>query len=49
MDNARIYQPMNVNFGLFSPLHDRYRGYTDCAKADFRAWLRVRAHARRSA
>ena len=40
---------MNVNFGLFPPLDearggrrgrkDRYRGYTDRAKADFTDWL----------
>jgi methylenetetrahydrofolate--tRNA-(uracil-5-)-methyltransferase len=45
----RTFQPMNVNFGLFPPLDDarggrrgrkdRYRGYTDRAKADFAAWL----------
>jgi methylenetetrahydrofolate--tRNA-(uracil-5-)-methyltransferase len=47
--DSRTFQPMNVNFGLFPPLEDarggrrgrrdRYRGYTDRAKADFRAWL----------
>ena len=46
---AKTFQPMNVNFGLFPPLPDarggrrgrkeRYRGYTDRAKADFTAWL----------
>ena len=46
---ASSFQPMNVNFGLFPPLpearggrrgrRDRYRGYTDRAKADFAAWL----------
>jgi methylenetetrahydrofolate--tRNA-(uracil-5-)-methyltransferase len=46
---AGTFQPMNVNFGLFPPLDDarggrrgrkdRYRGYTDRAKADFRVWL----------
>ena len=46
---AGTFQPMNVNFGLFPPLDDarggrrgrkdRYRGYTDRAKADFAAWL----------
>jgi methylenetetrahydrofolate--tRNA-(uracil-5-)-methyltransferase len=40
---------MNVNFGLFPPLEDvrggrkgrreRYKGYTDRAKADFGAWV----------
>jgi methylenetetrahydrofolate--tRNA-(uracil-5-)-methyltransferase len=47
--DARTFQPMNVNFGLFPPLDaarggrrgrkERYRGYTDRAKADFAAWL----------
>ena len=47
--DAQTFQPMNVNFGLFPPLGDarggrrgrreRYRGYTDRAKADFAAWL----------
>ncbi|MFO1209684.1 MAG: methylenetetrahydrofolate--tRNA-(uracil(54)-C(5))-methyltransferase (FADH(2)-oxidizing) TrmFO [Amaricoccus sp.] len=47
--DARTFQPMNVNFGLFPPLddarggrrgrRDRYKGYTDRAKADFAAWL----------
>ena len=46
---AKTFQPMNVNFGLFPPLlearggrrrrTDRYRGYTDRAKADWQAWL----------
>jgi methylenetetrahydrofolate--tRNA-(uracil-5-)-methyltransferase len=45
---ARTFQPMNVNFGLFPPIDarggrrgrkDRYRAYTDRAKADFTAWL----------
>ncbi len=41
---ADHYQPMNVNFGLFPPLHDvkkkqRKEAYTDRAKADFGAWL----------
>ena len=45
----QTFQPMNVNFGLFPPLddarggrrgrRDRYKGYTDRAKADFAAWL----------
>ena len=49
--NAATFQPMNVNFGLFPPLDDarggrrgrreRYKGYTDRAKADFAAWLAV--------
>jgi len=41
---AETFQPMNVNFGLFPPLHDvgkkvRKEAYTDRAKADFGAWL----------
>jgi len=41
---AASYQPMNVNFGLFPPLHDvkkkaRKEAYTERAKADFGAWL----------
>ena len=47
--DAKTFQPMNVNFGLFPPLPearsgrrgrtDRYKGYTDRAKADWLAWL----------
>ncbi len=42
--DAQSYQPMNVNFGLFPPLHDvkkkaRKEAYTERAKADFGAWL----------
>jgi methylenetetrahydrofolate--tRNA-(uracil-5-)-methyltransferase len=41
---AASYQPMNVNFGLFPPLHDtkkklRKEAYTGRAKADFGDWL----------
>ena len=45
---AKTFQPMNVNFGLFPPIDakggrkgrkDRYRAYTDRAKASFSAWL----------
>ncbi|MDO5614318.1 MAG: methylenetetrahydrofolate--tRNA-(uracil(54)-C(5))-methyltransferase (FADH(2)-oxidizing) TrmFO [Paracoccus sp. (in: a-proteobacteria)] len=46
---ARSFQPMNVNFGLFPPLDDarggrrgrkdRYPAYTTRAKQDFSAWL----------
>ncbi len=41
---AESYQPMNVNFGLFPPLHDvkkkqRKEAYTSRAKADLGAWL----------
>jgi methylenetetrahydrofolate--tRNA-(uracil-5-)-methyltransferase len=46
--DARTFQPMNVNFGLFPPVdakggrrgrRDRYRAYTDRAKDDWLAWL----------
>ncbi|SIO19110.1 methylenetetrahydrofolate--tRNA-(uracil-5-)-methyltransferase [Rhodovulum sp. ES.010] len=47
---AKTFQPMNVNFGLFPPVEglkvgrrgrrDRYRAYTDRAKTDWAAWLR---------
>ena len=42
---AKTFQPMNVNFGLFPPVdakggrrgrRDRYKAYTDRAKADWR-------------
>ena len=45
---AKTFQPMNVNFGLFPPVDakggrrgrkDRYRAYTDRAKADWAAWI----------
>ena len=41
---AETYQPMNVNFGLFPPLHDvkkkqRKEAYTSRAKSDFGAWM----------
>jgi methylenetetrahydrofolate--tRNA-(uracil-5-)-methyltransferase len=45
---AKTFQPMNVNFGLFPPIDakggrrgrkDRYKAYTDRAKAAFRQWL----------
>ena len=46
---ARTFQPMNVNFGLFRPVEglkggrrgrrDRYKAYTDRAKAAWSAWL----------
>ncbi|MXP28514.1 methylenetetrahydrofolate--tRNA-(uracil(54)-C(5))-methyltransferase (FADH(2)-oxidizing) TrmFO [Porphyrobacter algicida] len=43
---AETFQPMNVNFGLFPPLHDvkkkaRKEAYTDRAKADFGSWLQA--------
>ena len=42
--DAEGYQPMNVNFGLFPPLHDvkkksRKEAYTERAKGDFGEWL----------
>ena len=46
---AKTFQPMNVNFGLFPPLEgvrggrrgrkDRYKGYTDRAKELWAEWL----------
>ncbi len=46
---AKSFQPMNVNFGLFPPVEglkrgrrgrrDRYQAYTDRAKADWQGWL----------
>jgi methylenetetrahydrofolate--tRNA-(uracil-5-)-methyltransferase len=52
---AKTFQPMNVNFGLFPPLDgvragrrgrkDRYKGYTDRAKEDWLAWLALQAPA----
>ena len=46
---AKTFQPMNVNFGLFHPVDglkggrkgrkDRYKAYTDRAKACFSEWL----------
>ncbi len=47
--DARTFQPMNVNFGLFPPVEglkagrrgrrDRYKAYTDRAKDDWQGWL----------
>ncbi|WP_273688385.1 methylenetetrahydrofolate--tRNA-(uracil(54)-C(5))-methyltransferase (FADH(2)-oxidizing) TrmFO [Ketogulonicigenium vulgare] len=46
--DAKSFQPMNVNFGLFPPIDakggrrgraTRYKAYTDRAKADWLAWL----------
>ncbi|WP_395543533.1 methylenetetrahydrofolate--tRNA-(uracil(54)-C(5))-methyltransferase (FADH(2)-oxidizing) TrmFO [Neotabrizicola sp. sgz301269] len=46
--DAKTFQPMNVNFGLFPPIDakggrkgrkDRYKAYTDRAKMAFAAWL----------
>lgn len=45
---AKTFQPMNVNFGLFPPVdakggrrarRDRYKAYTDRAKQDWSQWL----------
>ncbi len=46
---ARTFQPMNVNFGLFRPIEglkggrrgrrDRYKAYTDRAKDAWKSWL----------
>ncbi|MFV2038391.1 MAG: methylenetetrahydrofolate--tRNA-(uracil(54)-C(5))-methyltransferase (FADH(2)-oxidizing) TrmFO, partial [Paracoccaceae bacterium] len=46
---ARTFQPMNVNFGLFMPVEglrsgrrgrpERYKAYTDRAKAAWQGWL----------
>jgi len=49
---AKTFQPMNVNFGLFPPIDakggrrgrkDRYKAYTDRAKAAWADWLRQAA------
>lgn len=46
--DAKTFQPMNVNFGLFPPIDakggrrgrkDRYKAYTDRAKGAFQQWL----------
>jgi methylenetetrahydrofolate--tRNA-(uracil-5-)-methyltransferase len=42
--DVETFQPMNVNFGLFPPLHEvgkkaRKEAYTERAKADFGSWL----------
>jgi methylenetetrahydrofolate--tRNA-(uracil-5-)-methyltransferase len=46
--DARTFQPMNVNFGLFPPIEakggrrgrrERYKAYTDRAKTDWQGWL----------
>lgn len=47
--DAKTFQPMNVNFGLFRPVEgfkggrrgrtDRYKAYTDRAKAAWTGWL----------
>ncbi|MEO0921526.1 MAG: FAD-dependent oxidoreductase, partial [Pseudomonadota bacterium] len=48
--NAKTFQPMNVNFGLFRPVdglksgrrgrRDRYKAYTDRAKSAWSDWLK---------
>ena len=46
--DAKTFQPMNVNFGLFPPIdarggrrgrRERYKAYTDRAKEDWLEWL----------
>ena len=51
--DAKTFQPMNVNFGLFPPVDgvkggrrgrkDRYKAYTDRAKSDWEGWVRQMA------
>ena len=51
--DAKTFQPMNVNFGLFPPVDglkggrrgrkDRYKAYTDRAKTDWQSWLATSA------
>jgi methylenetetrahydrofolate--tRNA-(uracil-5-)-methyltransferase len=51
--DAKTFQPMNVNFGLFPPVEglkagrrgrkDRYKAYTDRAKALWQSWLDAQA------
>ena len=50
--DAKTFQPMNVNFGLFPPIEakggrkgrkDRYKAYTDRAKDAFIGWLTLQA------
>ena len=53
--DARSFQPMNINFGLFPPLEgvrgdrrgrkERYRAYAERAKAAWRTWLEEDASA----
>lgn len=50
---AKTFQPMNVNFGLFPPVEglkggrrgrkDRYKAYTDRAKTVFTEWLEAQS------
>ena len=55
---AKSFQPMNVNFGLFPPVEakggrrgrkDRYLAYTDRAKELFQDWLRLENQPRAAA
>jgi methylenetetrahydrofolate--tRNA-(uracil-5-)-methyltransferase len=53
--DAKTFQPMNVNFGLFPPVEglkggrrgrkDRYKAYTDRAKSDWQDWLAPQSQA----
>jgi methylenetetrahydrofolate--tRNA-(uracil-5-)-methyltransferase len=53
--DAKTFQPMNVNFGLFRPVDglkagrrgrkDRYKAYTDRAKSEWTNWLEAQATA----
>jgi methylenetetrahydrofolate--tRNA-(uracil-5-)-methyltransferase len=52
--DAEIYQPMNVNFGLFPPIEgartkkaDRKKLYTTRARADLEAWLAAQSSVQR--
>jgi methylenetetrahydrofolate--tRNA-(uracil-5-)-methyltransferase len=57
--DAKTFQPMNVNFGLFRPVdglkggrrgrRDRYKAYTDRAKAAWSDWLAAQEPARSAA
>jgi len=57
--DAKTFQPMNVNFGLFPLIEDarkgrrarkeRYRAYTERAKSAFRHWLETAAAADKTA
>jgi methylenetetrahydrofolate--tRNA-(uracil-5-)-methyltransferase len=47
---AETFQPMNVNFGLFPPLHEvgkkvRKEAYTSRAKTDLARWIADRREA----
>ncbi len=56
---SKTFQPMNVNFGLFPPVEglkggrkgrrDRYKAYTDRAKADWQGWLASAVDGRQAA